>query len=419
MEHGQLFILLACLIGLLMSWGVGANDLANIMSTTMGSKAVSIKHAFIIAIVFEFAGALFGSGDVTHTIRSGIINLNLLNHTPEIYVYGMLAVLLAGTTWMLTASYFGLPVSITNAIVGSIVGMGTLTLGIQAIHWQQVGMIALSWICSPLIAGITAYILLISIQRFILGTRLPLIACRRLIPIYLWMVGIVLSYMIVLKGLKHFSIQLNLLLSIVTCLGTAAIIVFFGMRMIDRIATTATTVTRRDRFATIEKIFSVLMALTACAMVFAHGSNDVAIAVGPMSAVVNTVVHDENALSHNGLTNWVLFLGSSGVIAGFAMYGRKVIETVGSGITTLTPSRAFAATLAAATTVIMSTSIGIPVSATQTLVGAVLGAGLARGIGALNLVVIRNIFMSWIITLPAASLLAIGYYYLFTFIFGA
>lgn len=416
MEYSQLYIFLACTIGLLMSWGVGANDLANIMSTTMGSKAVSVRQALIIAVIFEFAGALLGSHDVTHTLRSGIINLNMIN-MPQTYIYGMLAVLLAGTTWMLLASFFGLPVSITNAIVGSIVGFGSLTLGLHAIQWNNVSLIALTWICSPLLAGVMAYLLLMSIQRFILGATQPLIECERYLPFYLIIVGIVLTYMIVLKGLQHFSIHLGFLLNTVIVIICTALITFFGKYYIHRKAILAPTMTRRDRFAAVEKMFSILMALTACAMVFAHGSNDVAIAVGPMSAVVTTVIGRSDLFEQNGLTSWVLFLGSSGVIAGFVMYGRKVIETVGSGITTLTPSRAFAATLAAAVTVILSTSIGIPVSATQTLVGAVLGAGLARGIGALNLVVIRNIFMSWIITLPAASILAIIYYYMFTYIF--
>lgn len=411
MEYGTLLIVFACIIGLLMTWGVGANDLANIMSTTMGSKAVTIKQAIIIAVIFEFAGAFLGTSDVTTTLRTGIINTQLLAGSPQILIYGMLAVLLAGTSWMLTASYFGLPVSITNAIVGSIVGFGAVVIGIDAIYWHSVTRIAISWLCSPTIAGITAYALLVSIQRFILGTATPLQNAKRYVPIYLFAVGLVLAYMTVLKGIERFGVVLNPISSAALAIAVAACVVIIGMTATQYIKIDPEN-SRRDRFAYIEKMFSILMAFTACAMVFAHGSNDVAIAVGPMSAVVSLASGNDHILENNPLTYWTIFLGSSGVIAGLLMYGKKVIETVGSGITTLTPSRAFAATLAAATTVIVSTSAGIPVSATQTLVGAVLGVGLARGIGALNLRVIRNIFMSWIITLPAASLLTITYFLL-------
>ena len=172
----------------------------------------------------------------------------------------------------------------------------------------------------------------------------------------------------------------------------------------------------------VERYFAVLMAMTACAMVFAHGSNDVALAVGPLSIVHSLVMHSRQAmemvLESNNYPAWIIFLGCIGVITGLLMYGRKVIETVGSSITALTPSRAFAATLSAATTVVVATSTGIPVSATQTLVGAVLGVGLARGIGALNLIVIRNIFTSWILTLPAASLLTIIAYKILHYLLG-
>jgi PiT family inorganic phosphate transporter len=416
MDHSTTFTLLACLIGLLLTWGVGANDLANIMSTTMGSKAVTIKQAVVIAIVFEFAGAFLGGSGVTTTLRSGIINTDILSSTPEILIYGMLSVGLAGTTWMLSASYFGFPVSITNAIVGSIVGFGTVVIGINAIHWREVSYIALSWLCSPAIASITAYALLVSIQRFIFGTYNPLQYAKWYLPVYLLMVGFVLACMTVLKGLNHSSLNVSTQFKYYAVLAATLIIAGSALFFIKRIPLDRAA-SRRERFDYIEKMFSVLMALTACAMVFAHGSNDVAIAVGPMSEVI-TLAKKDLLQNYNSLITYsMLFLGCIGVVAGLFMYGRKVIATVGSGITTLTPSRAFAATLAAATTVVASTSTGIPVSATQTLVGAILGVGLARGIGALNLNVIRNIFMSWIITIPAASLLTIIYFYLFKSLF--
>ena len=409
MDLSIAYVFAAAILCLLMTWGVGANDLANVMSTTMGSKAISVRQAMLIAIVFEFAGAFFGGAEVTETMRDGIINTNLLVAQPKVLVEGMLAVLFAGTIWMNLASYIGVPVSITNALVGSMVGFGSVVLGVDAIHWKQVYYIAISWISSPLISGITAYILFTSIQLLIFARRRPLARAKMYIPVYLFLIGSVLSFITVFKGVNHFGIQLNFKQDLLVTLGTSVIITLLGLLLIKRIPEKA-NLKRRDTFLQIEKYFAVLMALTACAMVFAHGSNDVALTVSPLSIVYSLVAHSPHSFEGETYPAWIILLGCIGVVAGFLMYGRKVIETVGSSITALTPSRAFAATLAAATTVVIATSTGIPVSATQTLVGAVLGVGLARGIGALNLIVIRNIFMSWVVTLPAASLLTIVFF---------
>lgn len=389
-----------------MTWGVGANDLANVMSTTMGSKAVTVRQAMLIAIVFEFAGAFLGGEGVTETMRDGIINTSQLSNEPLILIEGMLCVLFACTIWMNLASYLGVPVSITNALVGSMVGFGTIVLGPDAIHWNQVARIAIGWVSSPLISGITAYALFISIQQTIFVKSNPLTKAKLYIPIYLFLIGFILSFITVFKGLNHFDIHLNLKQDLAVTLATSIVITILGMIFIKRIPEYH-KIRRRERFIQVEKYFAVLMAMTACAMAFAHGSNDVALAVGPLSIVHSLVMHSNQIFDADNYPSWIILLGCLGVVIGFLMYGRKVIETVGSSITALTPSRAFAATLSAATTVVVATSTGIPVSATQTLVGAVLGVGLARGIGALNLIVIRNIFMSWVLTLPAASILTI------------
>jgi PiT family inorganic phosphate transporter len=304
------------------------------------------------------------------------------------------------------ASFIGVPVSITNALVGSMVGFGALVLGTDAIHWNQVSKIAIGWVTSPLISGVTAYALFISIQQTIFIKSNPLAKAKLYIPIYLFLVGSILSFITVFKGLHHFEVHLNMKQSLAVTLATSIMITVIGMIFIKHIPEPI-KVKRRDRFAQVEKYFAVLMALTACAMVFAHGSNDVSLAVGPLTIIYSLVQHPNQALNADNYPAWITFFGCIGVVSGLLMYGRKVIETVGSSITALTPSRAFAATLAAATTVVVANSTGIPVSATQTLVGAVLGVGLARGIGALNLIVIRNIFMSWILTLPVACMLTI------------
>ncbi|KTD05977.1 phosphate transporter [Legionella gratiana] len=406
MDYSIIYLLTAVVLCFLMTWGVGANDLANVMSTTMGSKAVTVRQAMLIAIIFEFAGAFLGGTGVTETMRDGIINSSQLSGQPLILIEGMLGVLLACTIWMNLASYLGVPVSITNALVGSMVGFGTVVLGPHAIHWNQVSRIAISWVTSPMISGITAYILFTSIQQTIFVKSNPLTKAKLYIPIYLFLIGSILSFITVFKGLNHFNIHLNFKQNLAVTLATSIIITFVGMIIIKRIPEHH-RIRRRERFIQVEKYFAVLMAMTACAMAFAHGSNDVALAVGPLSIIYSLVMSSPQVFDANNYPAWIILLGCVGVVTGLLMYGRKVIETVGSAITALTPSRAFAATLSAATTVVVATSTGIPVSATQTLVGAVLGVGLARGIGALNLIVIRNIFMSWILTLPAASILTI------------
>ncbi len=414
MEYGLIFIALACVVGLWMTWGIGANDLANIMSTTMGSRAISVKQAMLIAIIFEIAGAFLGGNEVSDTIRGGIIDMHSFDS--HYLVYAMLSVLLAGATWITVASILGMPVSITNSIVGALVGVGAIMLGINAVHWEKVGFIAISWVSSPLIAGVTAFLLFISIRRWILAAENPFVAAKYLVPCYLLIVGIVLAFMTTVKGLHHFHAILTGWQTFAAILATVIVVVIAGLIAMKQLRI-RTNFSRHTQFIYIEGMFSVLMAFTACAMVFAHGSNDVAIAVGPVAGVLS-LVNSGNAMNDGWLLSGIMLAGCVGVIVGLVMYGRKVIETVGSAITTLTPSRAFAATLAAASTVVVSTSTGIPVSATQTLVGAVFGVGLARGIDALNLSVIRNIFMSWIITIPVAAIFATIFFFILRWIFG-
>lgn len=406
MEYSILYLLMAVILCFLMTWGVGANDLANVMSTTMGSKAVSVRQALCVAIIFEFAGAFFGGTGVTETMRDGIINTSQLSGSPAVLVEGMLSVLLACTIWMNLASFLGVPVSITNALVGSMVGFGSVVLGFDAVHWKQVVYIAIGWVTSPLLAGITGFTLFTTIQQAIFIRIDPLKKAKFYLPIYLFLIGSILSFITVLKGLHHFHVHLSMAQNVMVVAGTSLIITVLGLLGIRHIPEPA-EMKRRDMFIQVERYFALLMAMTACAMVFAHGSNDVALAVGPLTVVYNLVMNSSPKIIAGGYPSWIILFGCIGVLTGFLMYGRKVIETVGSAITALTPSRAFAATLAAATAVVIATSIGIPVSATQTLVGSVLGVGLARGIGALNLIVIRNIFTSWILTLPAASILTI------------
>jgi PiT family inorganic phosphate transporter len=406
MEYGMIFITLACVFGFFMAWGVGANDVANAMGTSVGSKAITIKQAIIIATIFEFAGAFLAGGQVTATIRKGIIDTSSMTGTPEILVYGMLASLLAAGIWLMVASRFGWPVSTTHSIVGAIVGFALVGIGVDAVKWAKIGTIVSSWVISPLLAGSIAYALFFSVQKLILGTADPLNNAKRYVPVYIFAVGFIIALVTLMKGLKHVGINMEPSENILVAVLCGVVVMFIGKYLISKLEFDPNA-DRDFHFTNVEKIFGVLMMVTACAMAFAHGSNDVANAIGPLAAVISIVSSGGELAQKSPLPLWVLLLGGGGIVVGLVTYGHKVIATVGTNITELTPSRGFAATLAAATTVVIASGTGLPISTTHTLVGAVLGVGLARGIAALNLNVVRTIFMSWVITLPAGAILSI------------
>lgn len=417
MEFGLTFIILACIFGLFMAWGVGANDVANAMATSVGSKALTIKQAIIIAAVFEFLGAFLAGGQVTATIRKGMIDAELMAGSPELLVYGMLAALLAAGIWLLIASRAGWPVSTTHSIVGAIVGFAAVGLGIEAVQWAKVGTIVMSWVISPVTSGAIAFALFMSVQKLIFNTDDPLASARRYVPFYIFLVGFIVALVTMFKGLKHIGLELSILENYLVAITVGVIVMLIGIYYIRQLKFDPAA-DREYHFTNVEKVFGVLMMVTACAMAFAHGSNDVANAVGPLAAVVSIVQNDGEVSQKSVMASWILLLGGIGIVAGLMMYGHKVIATVGQGITELTPSRGFAATLAAATTVVVASGTGLPISTTHTLVGAVLGVGMARGIAAVNMGVVRTIFMSWIVTLPAGAILAILFFFLFKGIFG-
>ncbi|MEX0729555.1 MAG: inorganic phosphate transporter [Aquisalimonadaceae bacterium] len=417
MEYGLIYLILAGVFGLFMAWGIGANDVANAMATSVGSRVLTIKQAVLVAAVFEFAGAVLAGGEVTSTIRSGIIDSGLLVDQPDMLVFGMLAALLAAGTWLLLASAMGWPVSTTHSIIGAIVGFAIAGIGWNAVKWPMIGTIAMSWVISPLLAGVVAYLIFRSVQMLILDRRDPFTNARRYVPIYIFFAGFVISLMTMLKGLKHIGLDLTTTESYALAFAIGTVLGISGKLIINRIPVDP-RLDREFHFANVERIFGVLMIVTACAMAFAHGSNDVANAIGPVAAVVSVVQSGGEVASRSPLALWVLMLGAVGIVLGLLMLGHRVIATVGKEITQLTPSRGFACELAAASTVVLASGTGLPVSTTHTLVGAVLGVGLARGIAALNLSVVRSIFMSWIITLPAGGILAIVFFQILLMIFG-
>lgn len=410
-QYGFHLVLAAAFFGFVMAYGVGANDVANAMGTSVGSKALTIKQAIIIAAIFEFTGAFFAGGEVTSTIRSGIVDAKVFAEVPELLAYGMIAALIAAGTWLLVATYYGWPVSTTHSIVGAIIGFGAVGVGMDAVHWDEVGGIVGSWVVTPLLSGVLAFLIFMSAQKLIFDTDNPLAAAKRFVPFYMVFAAFIMAFVTITKGLKHVGINLTDTEGLLLCVAIAVVVGIIGKIAINMVKIDPEA-DKEMHFTNVERIFGILMIFTACCMAFAHGSNDVANAIGPLAAVVGVIQSGGQVLDKVSLDWWILPLGAVGIVIGLMTFGARVIATIGSNITHLTPSRGFAAEIAAASTVVISSGMGLPISTTQTLVGAVLGVGMARGIAALNLGVIRNIFVSWVVTLPIGAFLSIIFFYI-------
>lgn len=414
--YGFMLIVTAAVVGFLMAWGIGANDVANAMGTSVGSKALTIKQAILIAMVFEFAGAYLAGGEVTSTIRNGIIDPTYFVDTPELLVYGMISSLFAAGIWLAVASYLGWPVSTTHSIIGALIGFASVGVSSDAVEWSKVSGIVGSWVITPGIAGFIAYLIFQSAQKLIFDTEKPFENAKRYVPFYMAFAGFIMALVTIKKGLSHVGLDIDDSSGYVISAAIGLAVAVVGRIVINRIKYDPTAV-RAAHFANVEKVFAVLMIVTACCMAFAHGSNDVANAIGPLAAVVSIVNTGGQIGTEAPISWWILPMGGIGIVAGLALFGHRVIKTIGNGITHLTPSRGFAAELAAASTVVIASGTGLPISTTQTLVGAVLGVGMARGIAALNLGVVRNIVISWVVTLPAGAGLSIVFFFMIKGIF--
>lgn len=414
--NGPMLIAIAAAFGFLMAWGIGANDVANAMGTSVGSNAITIKQAIIIAMIFEFAGAYLAGGEVTSTIRKGIIDSAYFVDSPELLVYGMISALLAAGIWLIAASALGWPVSTTHSIIGAIVGFAAVGVGTDAVEWGKVAGIVGSWVVTPAISGFIAFTIFQSVQKLIFDTEDPLENAKRYVPFYMALAGFVMSLVTIKKGLKHIGLHFSGLEAYALAFGVAILVGIGGMIAIKRLKMSKSA-DRQTQFGNVEKVFAILMVVTACCMAFAHGSNDVANAIGPLAAVVSVVNSGGDIAGKSALVWWILPLGAVGIVMGLAIFGKRVMQTIGKNITHLTPSRGFAAELAAASTVVIASGTGLPISTTQTLVGAVLGVGMARGIAAINIGVVRNIVVSWVITLPAGAALSIMFFFMIKGIF--
>ncbi|MBI5274134.1 MAG: inorganic phosphate transporter [Chlamydiales bacterium] len=459
-----------------MSWNIGANDVANAMGTSVGSKALTLKKAVIIAAILEFSGAMLIGSNVTETMQSGLIKVEYFMTDPGQLVIGMIAALLATAVWLQIASYCGWPVSTTHAIVGSIVGFGVIIGGVDAIHWKEIAIVAVSWVLSPLLSGLISYLMFTVVQRQVLFSLNPILSAKRLAPIFLCIVMTVFCIGTGLNGMDNLEIMIPSIWVIIFAAAIGIIAALIAKNLLNRtqlpnmvpstgslrgesqiislnkairhlqkvkitssgdvrqmvgdsILSLTTAVNKiKDKinakplqasdYRAVEGIFSYLQIISACFVAFAHGANDVANAIGPVASVVEIISNPYQMSSSAVVSNWILALGGVGIVVGLATWGWRVIETIGTKITELTPSRGFCAEFGAATTILVASKMGLPISTTHCIVGAVLGIGLAKGISAINLRMVRDIVLSWIITIPSSAITSIAFYYIIKTLIG-
>lgn len=404
MDPTIVLLALATVTGLYMAWNIGANDVANAMGTSVGSGALTLKQAIMVAAVFEFGGALLVGGTVTKTISKGIVDVTAFQGDPLTVAAGMTCCLLAAAIWLHVATTVGWPVSTTHSIVGAVVGFGLIAGGLDAVDWGTMAKIVASWVVSPLMGGGIAFGLFLLLRKHVLNADHPLMAMRTWGPIMVFPIFLVLTLALLFKGLKPLNLDMALDTSGLIAIGMGTVATIAAVPLFRRLTEKAEGLHVRDSLQKTERVFIVLQILTACFVAFAHGSNDVANAVGPMAAVFSTVREGVSAEVQVPIN--VLMIGAVGIVIGLATYGYKVMATIGNEITELTPSRGFTAEFAAAFTIVLASKLGLPVSTTHTLVGSVIGVGFARSVGAINTQIVKGILMSWFITVPFTAVLA-------------
>jgi PiT family inorganic phosphate transporter len=467
-----ILIVLTLLAGFYMAWNIGANDVANAMGTSVGSGALTLRRALIIAAILEFSGSFLFGSNVSQMVQSGIVNSEIFSRTPILLAYGMLSALIATGIWLQIASYFGWPVSTTHAIVGGVIGFGAIIGGVEAIYWDNVAFIVSSWVLSPILGAASSYVLFTILRNKILYAPDPIRQAKKIAPIFVFIVAIILSLVVIYRSFEDFGIQLGNPEVFVLALLCGLIIAGISHLLIKkikepsvrpaghslspatldelgkvsehlkhlqgactkeveyRVATLVEEVDDLKRsikqaeetpissntYTVVEKIFAYLQIMSACLMAFAHGANDVANAIGPLSAAIS-VLRFGTIPENTEVPAWALALGGFGIVVGLATWGWRVIDTIGKKITELTPTRGFAAEFGAAATILLASRMGLPISTTHTLVGSVIGVGLARGIEAINLATTRDIVISWILTIPASAAMTVVVFYILNAIF--
>ncbi len=384
--------ILAIVLGFAMAYSIGANDVANSMATAVGAKAITPRQAVLISGILEFLGATFFGAHVTKTIAKGIVNLDMISN-PDYIMKGAMAALMASAVWIIFSTLWGMPVSTTHSIVGGMMGFGIVAAGWESVDWMKMGVIALTWVISPLIGGLLAYSVFKTISYFVLHRKDPLSAARVWVPIFL---GITFYIVALLLSIKTFKLEHSF--SQITAI-VVGVLVFAITKLFMR------KMPSEDPYEAVEGIFRKAQIVTSCYVSFSHGANDVANAVGPI-ALIYVIVGTGSVSRLVEVPRVLLFLGGLGIAAGVATLGYRVMKTVGEGITELNNTRGFSIDFATATTVFLASSLGIPVSTTHTVVGAVTGVGMARGIEVVDANILKNIAIAWFVTVPFAAVVS-------------
>jgi len=403
------FGILACVY---MACNIGANDVANAMGTSVGAKSLTFRQAVLVAAVAEFAGAVLVGGHVSDTVRKGMVDPNLFSDMPMHLVYGMISALVAASIWLHIASSLGWPVSTTHSIVGAVVGFGFIAGGADAVNWGKVGSVVLSWIVSPAMGGLVAYGVFRFVTVHILDKQNPVEQSKKLVPYMVFVVFVILAISMVYKGLKNLKLHLGFQDALAISLIVGAIAFVIAKILVQKVKEVSPD-DINQQFVSTEHIFKFLQVITAFYVAFAHGANDVANAVGPLAAVVS-ILNTGTVEMKVQMPLWILTMGGTCIVVGLFIWGMRVMETVGKKITEITPSRGFSAEFAAATVVLACSKMGLPISTTHTLVGSVIGVGMARGLATLNLGIIKKIVISWFATVPFTAVLAMLFYKAFT-----
>lgn len=471
MSLDTILIIAVLLSGFYMAWNIGANDVANAMGTSVGSGALTLRKAVVVAGILEFCGAFFLGSSVSQTVQKGLVNPDVFAADPTVLLLGMLASLLATALWLQTASYFGWPVSTTHAIIGAILGFGVIIGGVHSVMWHEVAKVASSWVISPVMSGILAFFLFSLVQRVVLFAPQPIQASKRAIPLFASLLILTFFLSSLMNGLGSMNVALRssdtVLISLIIAIGTYILAYMFLHRktktmesvtlpnstthlyslskvqkhlqrvklsskgerreevasilrdirkVTDKVRNEAGFHKTNSDYQIVEKLFSKLQILSAMYIAFAHGANDVANAIGPVAAALE-IIREGMLKATSQVPSWLLALGGAGIVVGLATWGWRVMETIGKKITELTPTRGFCAEFGAATTILLASRLGLPISTTHCIVGAVLGVGIARGISALNMRTVREIVLSWVITIPASAIVSVILFFLFrTFI---
>jgi PiT family inorganic phosphate transporter len=397
MSAEYLILIIGFVFGFYMAWNIGANDVANSMASAVGAKAITIRQAVFIAGILNIVGATFIGSHVTNTIRKGIVSTDVMSD-PHIALAGALAALLAAALWVSFATWRSLPVSTTHSIVGAMIGFGIMAGGFSVINWGKLGAVVLSWVISPVCSLVIAFVMFKVIVKVILSKDAVF---QRSISASPYFIGlaifvVILSFLFKTPLGKKFSISMPMALVVAFVL--AAVLGYIGKVLLRKFL-----LEKSGNGNGAEEVFRRIQIGTSCYVALAQGANDVANAIGPL-AVIYFLAKTGTIGDKVPVPIFLLMFGGVGIALGIGMAGKRVMETIGTKITTLTNTRGFSVDFAAATTVLLASKMGLPVSTTHAAVGGVMGVGLARGLEAINFRIIFQIMIYWVLTVPASAI---------------